>query len=169
MSGPSPRGGRAPAPLAGPARTAGAAVGRVVAFEAGVVRVQLAAGQEPVAARVLTTLDDRALAAAARERAEAVLMFEEGDPRRPVLLGLLRSATPLVDALLAGPLPAAEPVVARVDGRRVLVEGKEEVVLRCGKASLTLRRDGKVELRGVNLVTQADQVHKIRGGKVQIN
>lgn len=169
MSGPSPRGGRAPAALAGPARVAGAAVGRVVAFEGGVVRVQLAAGQEPVAARVLTSLDDRTLGAAARERAEAVLMFEEGDPRRPVLLGLLRSATPLVDALLAGPLPAGEPAVARVDGRRVVVEGKEEVVLQCGKASLTLRRDGKVVLRGVNLVTQADQVHKIRGGKVQIN
>jgi len=43
------------------------------------------------------------------------------------------------------------------------------VVLRCGKASLTLRRDGKVLLRGVDVVSQADQVHKIRGGKVQIN
>jgi len=58
---------------------------------------------------------------------------------------------------------------ARVDGRRVVVEGREEVTLRCGKASLTLRADGKVVLRGVNLVSQADQVHKIRGGKVQVN
>jgi hypothetical protein len=144
-------------------------VGTVAAFEGGVVRVRHPHDRgAPVEARPLAALDDASLELAARERAEAVLLFADGDPARPLLVGLLRSPTPLVDALLTVPLPAAEKV-ARVDGKRVLVEGKDEVVLQCGKASLTLRRDGKVVLRGVNLVTQADQVHKIRGGKVQVN
>lgn len=144
-------------------------VGTVVAFERGKIRVRHPLdGGTPLLARTLANLDDTALAQAARDRAEALLLFEGEDPTRPLLVGLLRSSTPLVDALLAGPLPQA-PVVARVDGKRVAIEGKEEVVLRCGKASLTLQRDGKVVLRGVNLVTQADQVHKIRGGKVQVN
>ncbi len=122
----------------------------------------------PVVARPLAVLDDATLERAAEEQAEAVLLFEDGDPTRPLLVGLLRSAAPLLDALLAGPLPAAEKV-ARIDGKRVAIEGKDEVVLQCGKASLTLRRDGKVVLRGVNVITQAEQVHKIRGGKVQVN
>ncbi len=147
-------------------RIAGAVVGVVVAFERGEVMVSYEGST--AAARVLAQLDDDALRQAARERGEAVLLFEGGDPARPLLVGLLRSSTPLVDALLAGPLPVA-PTVARVDGKRVVIEGKEEVLLQCGKASLTLRRDGKVVLRGVNLVTQADQIHKIRGGKVQVN
>ncbi len=146
----------------------GATVGSIVAFEHGEVRVTFPGAPHPVAARVLSVLDDATLERAAQERAEAVLLFEEGDPLRPLLLGLLRSAAPLLDALLAGPLAPAEKV-ARIDGVRVAIEGKEEVVLQCGKASLTLQRDGKVVLRGVNLVTQADQVHKIRGGKVQVN
>jgi hypothetical protein len=169
LSAPSPKGRRAPAAPAAREPIAGAAVGRVVAFARGVLQVVVPElGEEPIAARTLAAIEDRALEAAAREKAEAVLLFEGGDPSRPLLVGLLRSATPLVDAILAGPVPTA-PTVARVDGKRVVVEGKEEVVLQCGKASLTLRRDGRVVLRGVNLVTQAEQVHKIRGGKVQVN
>jgi hypothetical protein len=150
-------------------RLDGAQVGRVVAFERGEVRVERAGSPgRAVAARVSAALDDAALEAAARRGQEALLLFEGGDPSRPVLVALLRSATPLVDALLSDPLPPAGKV-ARLDGRRVLLEGEEEVVLQCGRASLTLRRDGRVVLRGVNVVTQAEQVQKIRGGKVQIN
>lgn len=159
----------APARIAAGGELGHAVVGRVVSYSRGEVRVEhLAHRGAPLTARPLASIEEAALECAARDGAEALLLFEGGDPSRPLLIGLLRSATPLVDALLAGPLPAAEKV-ARVDGRRVVVEGKEEVVLQCGKASLTLRRDGKVVLRGVNLVTQADQVHKIRGGKVQVN
>lgn len=143
-------------------------VGRVVAFSAGVVRVDFDGNRSgPLEARVAAGIDDGALEAAARERQEAVLLFA-GRPERPVVLALLRSGTPHLDAVLAARLPAGEKV-ARVDGRRVEIEGREEIVLRCGKASLTLRRDGKVVLKGVNLVNQAEQVHKVRGGKVQIN
>lgn len=144
-------------------------IGTVASFKNGEIRVDFPSnGAGPVVARALTIFDDATLALAAREHAEAVLLFERGDPRCPLLVGLLRSRAPLVDALLAGPLPQAEKV-ARVDGKRVHIEGKEEVVLQCGKASLTLSRDGKVMLRGINVVSQADQVHKIRGGKVQVN
>jgi len=148
-------------------RIEGARVGRVVEARSGDVKVALE-GREPVSARVSAAIDDAALERAAHERQEALLLFEDGDPRRPVLVSLLRSRTPLIDAVLAGPLPGGEKV-ARVDGRRVEIDGREEVVLRCGKASLTLRRDGRVVLRGVNVVSQAEQAQKIRGGKVQIN
>ena len=141
-------------------------VGRVVAFAGGEARVQLKGRAAPVTARVTAALDDRLLARAASERQEAVLLFEDDDPQRPIVVALLRSRTPLVDAVLE--MPRAEKV-AGLDGERVILEAKEEVVLRCGKASLTLRKDGKAVLRGVNVVTQARQVHKIRGGKVQIN
>jgi hypothetical protein len=147
----------------------GARVGRVVDFIRGRVRVDYEGNPGgPLSARVSATLDDAALAAAARDNQEALLVFERADPSRPVLMALLRSEKPLLDVLLAGELPTEDKIV-RVEERRVLIQGEEEIVLQCGKASLTLRRDGKVVLRGVNLVTQAEQVNKIRGGKVQIN
>ena len=150
-------------------RIEGPRVGRVVAFTRGEVCVDFEGNRRgSLTCRVSAAIDEAALERAAREKQDALLLFEGGDPARPVLVAVLRSATPMIDALLAGPLPAAQKV-ARVDGRRVELEGREEVVLRCGKASLTLRADGRVVLRGVNVVTQADAVQKIRGGKVEIN
>lgn len=147
----------------------GPLVGTVTRYERGEVRVDFPGNEQgPLLARVSATLDAPALETAAANRQEALLLFEGGDPGRPVLVSLLRSATPMVDLLLGQPRQQA-PDHVRVDGERISIEGKEEVVLRCGKASLTLRRDGKVLLRGVNVVSQADQIHKVRGGKVQIN
>lgn len=170
MSPPVHRRGRAPLPaVASSERILGAVVGKVVGFENGEARVLYpGSGPKPLPARSLAAYDDAALKEAARAGAEAVLLFEDGNPAHPLLVGLLRSRTPLLDTLLVGPLPQKEKV-ARVDGRRVLIEGEEEVSLKCGEATLTLRRDGVAILKGVNVVTQAKRVTKVRGGKVQIN
>jgi hypothetical protein len=42
-------------------------------------------------------------------------------------------------------------------------------VLRCGEASLTLTREGKILLRGTYLSSRATGVHRIQGGTVEIN
>ncbi|RKH40292.1 hypothetical protein D7X12_21225 [Corallococcus sicarius] len=123
-----------------------------------------------LSARSTLALAPEAAAEAVRQRQGAVLLFENGDPALPLVMGLIKapSTTPLIDSILDDSLSRV-PVEARVDGKRVVIEGREEVVLRCGKASLTLRRDGQVVLRGVNVRTEAEQVQKIKGGKVQIN
>ena len=115
-------------------------------------------------------------AAAAAERRAAVLLFEDGDPGRPLLMGLVVPApgAALLEALLAAPAaparPApAPPAEARLDGRRVVLEGRDEVVLRCGEASITLRRNGRVVIRGAYVETHAKGTNRIKGGSVQIN
>ena len=57
----------------------------------------------------------------------------------------------------------------KIDGRKIMVEGRDEVVLRCGRASITLTRDGRVAIRGVKLSSRASGSNKIKGGSVQIN
>jgi uncharacterized protein (DUF2345 family) len=87
-----------------------------------------------------------------------------------VVIGLVEETTggALLGELLTKPAAAA-PVEARLDGKRVVLEGKDEVVLRCGEASITLRRDGKVLVRGAYIETQAKGVNRIKGGAVKIN
>ena len=118
----------------------------------------------------MVPVDGAALAAAGGRR-EVVLLFEDGDLARPIVAGFLEPevATPALDAVLAGAADAAIPDVAEVDGRRVVLEGKDEVVLRCGKASITLRRNGKIVLRGAYVETHAEGTNRIKGATVKIN
>ena len=62
--------------------------------------------------------------------------------------------------------PAIE---ALVDGKRVVIDAEDEVVLRCGKASITLRRNGRIVIRGTYVETRAEGTNRIKGGSVQIN
>ncbi len=147
-------------------------VGWVVSVgEGGVLMVDYAGNVHgPLPARTTLTLEPEAATRAARDRQGAVLLFENGDSSLPLVVGLLQvpSPTPLTDAILERSLEDV-PREARVDGQQVVIEGREEIVLRCGKASLTLRRNGQVLLRGVNIRNEAEQVQRIKGGKVQIN
>jgi hypothetical protein len=123
----------------------------------------------PVAARSVVPLAGSALAQAARERRPVVLLFEKGDARLPLLVGLVQSSTPLLDAVLgASPSPPAE-AAERPDGRRRVVEARDELVLECGKASITMRRNGKIVIRGAYVETHAAGVNRIKGGAVKIN
>ena len=70
------------------------------------------------------------------------------------------------------PVPSPEepmPVIeADVDGRRVRVTARDEIVLECGKASITLRRNGRVIVRGTYVETHSEGTNRIKGGQVQI-
>jgi hypothetical protein len=126
----------------------------------------------PLPAELFLPVEAQALARAVESRQAVALLFQEGDPSRPMVVGLRQessSTTPHLDAVLAEPLPAAAPREATVDGKRVRIEGRDEVVLQCGKASITLRRNGQVEIKGINILTDADERQRIRGRKVQIN
>ena len=127
------------------------------------------------------------LARAIAVRQPALLLFENGDPTLPIIAGLIqpapegellasllasrRSPEAPASAPLAGRAVAAvaPPLEAHVDGRRVVLEGRDEVTLKCGEALITLRRDGKVILRGAYIETTATGVNRIRGGSVKIN
>src|SRR5690606_21602326 len=96
--------------------------------------------------------------------AEVLLVFEGERSDRPIVIGVLR---PRVSGP-AAPGPG-HPVEALVDGTRVVVDAQDEIVLRCGKASITLRRNGRVVIRGTYVETRSEGVNRIKGGSVQIN
>jgi hypothetical protein len=92
-----------------------------------------------------------------------VLMFEHGDPARPIVIGVLRGA--------AGWPQADRPAQVDVDadGQRLVVSAKEQLVLRCGQASITLTKAGKVLIEGSFLLSRSTGVNRIKGGSVQLN
>jgi hypothetical protein len=105
----------------------------------------------PVDARTTTRLDPAAVGG------KVVLLFEDGDPARPIVVGAIRPPEPR-----AG-------VAAELDGERVVLTADREIVLRCGEASITLTRAGKVLIRGTHILTRSSGANRIKGATVEIN
>jgi len=122
---------------------------------------------------------------------QLALLFTNGDFSKPVIIGLIYN--PLLDILnnvefvtepqeindddsqvaeIADIADIAEKVssnTAYIDGNRVVLEGKEEIVLKCGEASITLTKAGKILIRGTYLLNRSSGVNRIMGGSVQVN
>lgn len=82
-----------------------------------------------------------------------VLVTAEG---RPVVLGRI------------GPSADADRASASLPDEIVL-EARKGMTLRVGEGSITLRADGRVLIKGKDLVSHARRMNRIRGGSVSLN
>ena len=144
-----------------PHRIAGVLTGTLIGFkDEGQTPLVLFPGQPGSAALGAATVVDVHGCQIGRQVA---LMFENGDPHRPIIMGLLRTPH-------AWPLPEQPgQVEVDADGERLIVTAKEQLVLRCGKASITLTKAGKVLIQGAYVSNRSSGVMRIKGGSVQIN
>ncbi len=65
--------------------------------------------------------------------------------------------------------PAQTGLDVTIDGRRTVITAGDEIVLRCGKSSITLTKAGKILIRGAYVSSRSSGVNRIKGGSVQIN
>ncbi len=114
------------------------------------------AGTTAIAARSVVDLH------AAHIGRQVVLVFEDADPARPIVMGVLRDAG---NSALA---PRPGTVEVDRDGERMIVDAKEQLVLRCGKAKLTLTRAGKVLIEGTYISSRSSGVNRLKGASIQI-
>jgi hypothetical protein len=140
------------------------AIGVLAAWSPGEpLRVRL--GRRTVEAETTVELSGAAWVALSREGARVLVSFVDGDPDKPIVTGVLRAVPRTIEVQV----PLGAPEHARVDGRRVTLTGRDEIVLSCGEASITLRRNGRLVLRGTAVETASRGVNRIKGGSVQIN
>ncbi len=97
---------------------------------------------------------------------EVVLMFEPSDWQKPIILGVIHPPAAPADCTSAS---QAKPVEVKLDGHQLVLSADQEIVLRCGQASITLTRAGKVLIEGEYLLSRSAGVNRIKGGSVQIN
>ncbi|MBN9124959.1 MAG: hypothetical protein BGO99_08690 [Nitrosospira sp. 56-18] len=152
---------KAQSPEPGQDAQAGVVVGELIGIaDEGLVPLVLYPGQPGTAAlRARTVVDVRG----PHVGRSVVLMFERGDRSHPIIMGVLQEGEgwPLENQ------PGQVEVDA--DGKRMIVSAKEELVLRCGKASITLTKAGKVMIKGSYLLSRSSGVNRIKGGSVQLN
>lgn len=112
------------------------------------------------------------------------LLFAQNSDKTPVIVGVIHNPLHSIldnievvdseqDKTLFEPKPLQEKMLgnsdAIIDGNRVVIEGKDEVVLKCGESSITLNKNGKISIRGKYLLNRSSGVNRIMGGSVQVN
>ncbi|MBZ9887515.1 MULTISPECIES: DUF6484 domain-containing protein [unclassified Mesorhizobium] len=90
--------------------------------------------------------------------AEVALLFQDGDPGRPLIVGRI------VDAARKSNVPQIVQ-----DGELMRITAKERLELRCGKATIIMEKDGRITIRGTYLTSHASATNRIRGGSVNLN
>lgn len=109
-------------------------------------------GDNPIPARSTTALGSGEIGR------EVALLFEGADATKPVLVGVITA-----------PQSRLLPVVVQRDRERIELVADREIVLRCGNASITLTRAGKILIRGAYVSSRSSGVNTIKGGSVHIN
>ncbi len=124
----------------------------------------------PVAARFTSSVQLSALREAIDSAKDVLLAFENNDPARPIIIDTLFSLMDEISEPSTVTLqPPDEIENVTIDGRQVTFNAQEEIVLRCGRASITLTRAGKIIIKGAYLLSRSSGVNRIKGGSVQIN
>jgi hypothetical protein len=94
---------------------------------------------------------------------EVALLFEGGNPLQPLVIGKIHHAEPTPET------QDVEHTIAELDGEHIMLSAKQTITLKCGKASITLTKAGKIILRGTYVLSRSSGVNRIKGGSVQIN
>lgn len=93
-----------------------------------------------------------------------VVLFEQGDVHMPIIVGVLQT-----HAHKHAPQENSQQVSIQADNDRFVVNAEREIVLRCGDASITLTRAGKVIIKGNYIISRSAGYNKIKGAAIDIN
>ncbi len=143
-------------------RIPGHLIGSIVRRSGTQVWVEFAGNAKgPLPARSVVPIDELPRPTACAPRPEVLLVFEEGRPDRPIILELLAAESRAMH------LRRSKGRNSNLEGTRSL-EAEDQLVLRCGKASITLRRNGRLVLRGTHIVSDSAGVNRVRGAQVRV-
>lgn len=89
----------------------------------------------------------------------------------PVILGRVgrRRAAPPAPAAAPAAASEAAPSDADTIPDELVIEARHNLTLKCGQGSITIRHDGKILIKGKDLVSHAQRMNRIKGGAVAIN
>lgn len=148
----------------------GILVGRIVQIDReGRVYVDYQGNSVLVAATRLTSSVQEKLRKGNPVGREVLLSFENNDPLRPIIIDIMSSLIDEIAENSAVVVEAKEREEEIINGKRVFMDAGEIIVLKCGKASITLTSAGKILIKGEYVLSSARGSNKIKGGSIQLN
>jgi len=136
-----------------------------------------------VPARLVQSLNWPRLLDAAKNQLDLLLLFENGDASKPIIIDIVGACA---DDLSAVPAPilankatynqqydqqsaSDELQDVNIDGKHISFTAKEQISFKCGNATITLTRSGKIMLKGAYVLNRSSGSLRLKGASVQIN
>lgn len=141
----------------------GVVVGTLTGFENAAVPLVAWGGRPAQAARTIVHLQPHHVGES------VAVQFEDGDPARPLVMGIVKTASPMGSDALPDALSAARPLAVTVDDEHLLLTARRSITLQCGRASITLDDKGHVEIRGTYVLSRSSGQNRIKGTSVSLN
>jgi hypothetical protein len=98
-----------------------------------------------------------------------LILLQDNDPQKAIITGVIRDKLFDESAVLNSISHENTTQSLTINGKSLLLEGENEIVLRCGLGSITLRANGQITLKGTKLLSRASESNKVRGASVFIN
>lgn len=133
-------------------RVEGVLIGLLLGFDGGVPLVVYPGNskEHAVPARTIARLGPADIGC------QVALLYEDGDSARPLVIGKVLNPSD-ADA----PTPPTDA--------KVVVTAADRIELRVGKAAIIMDKDGRITIRGTNLVSHGSAGNRIRGGSISLN
>jgi hypothetical protein len=99
-----------------------------------------------------------------------LLVFEQNDPSLPIIVGKISDVVPTSDFIVGrGELTDNLARFISIDGESVVLEANKEILLRCGKSSIVSKKNGKIVVKGTEIISRSSGNNKLKGATVNIN
>lgn len=149
----------------------GMRIGRIVRMdESGCIFVDFPGNAGgPIVARTTSSVKTQIFNLRNPTGREVLLAFENNNPGLPIIVDTMYSLIEEITEPAASFIEAEEPQEVTIDGKRISFEAENEIVLKCGKASITLTKAGRVLIKGEYVLSHSSGENRIRGGAVSIN
>lgn len=110
---------------------------------------------------------------------DVAVSFAQNQGGTPIVMGVIRRVLDDVLNLDVSKTPSStefetenannqKPEIL-VDGNKLELSAAEEITLRCGKASITLTKAGKILIKGEHMLNRTSGSYKIKSGSIQLN
>jgi hypothetical protein len=144
-------------------------IGYIIGFdEVGNVQVRFG-NSTPVSARLIETLRRDLGTGKSPNGRQVLVVFESGDRDRPIIIGLMENRLESLVSLEVADETGNETKDLSIDGRQVTIEAEDEILLRCGKGSILIKKDGKIIIKGTNLLSRSSGPNRVKGASVALN
>ena len=100
---------------------------------------------------------------------KSCLCLRNGDPNKPIIVGLMEDPLEKLVSLELATDESETNNDITIDGKRVTLEAEDEVMLKCGKGSILIRKDGRIIVKGTNILSRASGPNRVKGASVALN